>query len=160
MENEPYRLNPGLIRCIILALTLTAMTGARAQSGGVFTVVQAAGLSGGASTGGIFTVTGAVGRPAGASSGGNFVLRARGPGEITLIQTPGAPALVAARDHGGILISWPLPADGYVLEQATALDPKAVPWTPVVSPYYTNEMRVYTAEPSPNGHRFYRLRKP
>jgi hypothetical protein len=59
-----------------------------------------------------------------------------------------------------IIVSWPLPADGWVLEATNALRVVAAPWPQIAPPYQTNGANLQFTEPSPAGSRFYRLRKP
>ena len=116
---------------------------------------------GGASTGGVYTVTGTIGQPdAGTMSGGNYTLQGGFWGVIAAVQTPGAPYLTVARSNNAVVVSWPLPADGWVLEYTNALPKVAVAWPQLAPPYQTNGVNLQFTEPSPAGNRFYRLHKP
>ena len=118
---------------------------------------------GGTSTGGVFSVSGTIGQPdAGVMAGGNYSLVGGFWGIVTAIQTPGAPLLGVERLGGSVRIFWPLPAPGFVLDQAPALvsPPAAIAWSPVPFPYSTNATHISITVPAPAGNKFYQLRKP
>jgi hypothetical protein len=116
---------------------------------------------GGASTGGVYTVTGTIGQPdAGTMSGGNYTLQGGFWGVIAAVQTPGAPYLTVARSNNAVVVSWPLPADGWVLEYTNALPKVAVAWLQIAPPYQTNGVNLQFTEPAPAGNKCYRLHKP
>ena len=115
---------------------------------------------GGTSTGGVYAVSGTIGQPgAGTMSGGNYSMGCGFWSIVTLVQTPGAPALSILRTDGVVTISWPLPADGWVLEQTSALAGASTLWTRVEPPYPTEATHCrVTVAPTP-GRAFYRLRR-
>ena len=80
-----------------------------------------------------------------------------------VIQTPGAPLLAVRRDllTGTVTVSWPQPADGWLLDQTPALStvPSAIVWNQVGFPYQTNAGQISVTIPSPTGARYYRLRR-
>jgi len=116
---------------------------------------------GGTSTGGVYTVNGTIGQPdAGAMSGGNYALQGGFWGVIAAVQTPGAPYLSVTRSNSAVIVSWPLPAEGWVLEATNALPLVAAPWPQIAPPYQTNGANLQFTEPAPAGNRFYRLHKP
>lgn len=116
---------------------------------------------GGTSTGGVYTVTGTIGQPdAGTLSGGNYTLHGGFWGLIAAVQTPGAPTLSVARSNNTVIVSWPLPADGWVLEWTNRVDTVSAPWPQLPPPYETNGANLQFTEPSPVDNRFYRLHKP
>jgi hypothetical protein len=116
---------------------------------------------GGTSTGGVYTVTGTIGQPdAGAMSGGSFTLQGGFWSVVAAVQTPGAPYLTVTRSNNAVIVSWPLPADGWVLEYTNALPQLSVPWPQLAPPYQTNGANLLFTEPVPGGNRFYRLHKP
>jgi hypothetical protein len=117
---------------------------------------------GGTSTGGVYTVTGTIGQPdAGAMSGGNFTLQGGFWGVVAAVQTPGAPWLSVLRTSANtVVVSWPLPADGWVLEWTNALPQVSAAWPQFAPPYQTNGANLQFTEPAPAGTRFYRLHKP
>ena len=120
---------------------------------------------GGTSTGGVYTVSGTIGQPdAGPTmSGGSYSLVGGFWGIVAAIQTPGAPLLTITRNPAtaAVTVSWPKPADGWVLDQTGAVTspPAAISWSQVAFPYQTNATSTSITVPSPSGNRFYRLRK-
>jgi hypothetical protein len=56
------------------------------------------------------------------------------------------------------IVSWPLPAEGWVLEETPALNSRPAQWTQVTFPYVTNAMRISVLVSITNGNRFFRLR--
>jgi hypothetical protein len=116
---------------------------------------------GGTSTGGVYSVTGTIGQPdAGAMSGGNFTLVGGFWSVVATVQTEGAPLLTVARTTNTVVVSWPLPAVGWVLEWTNTLPQVAAPWPQIPPPYQTNGTNLQFIESSPAGNRFYRLHKP
>src|SRR5207245_8763204 len=116
---------------------------------------------GGTSTGGAFAVSGTIGQPdAGASSGGNFAVAGGFWGVIAAIQTPGAPLLSITHASANVVISWPLPAAGFVLDETPTLIGAPPPWAQVAFPYQNNATDIFITVSAPAGNRFYRLRKP
>jgi hypothetical protein len=59
-----------------------------------------------------------------------------------------------------IIVSWPWPAEGWVLECTNALPQMASPWPQIPPPYQTNGANLQFMEPAPTGNKFYRLHKP
>ena len=120
---------------------------------------------GGTSTGGVYSISGTIGQPdAGpAMTGGNYSLVGGFWSIVAAIQTPGAPLLTVTRNpaNRAVTVSWPTPADGWVLDQTSAMDspPAAISWSQVAFPYQTNATAISITVPSPSGNRFYRLRK-
>ena len=119
---------------------------------------------GGVSTGGVYEVRGTIGQPdTGLSSGGPFTLAGGFWSVLGAVPTPGAPSLLITNTPGGAVVSWPLPATGFLLEQTLQLTapPGAIPWNPVpAGSYQTNATHIFITVPMPSGHRFYRLRQP
>src|SRR2546427_2022735 len=117
---------------------------------------------GGTSTGGVYTVSGTIGQPdAGRTmSGGSYTLVGGFWSIVAAIQTPGAPLLTVTRNpaNGAVTVSWPTPADGWVLDQTSAMTspPAAISWSQVAFPYQTNATTISITVPSPTGNRFYR----
>jgi hypothetical protein len=116
---------------------------------------------GGTSTGGVYSVTGTIGQPdAGQMSGGNYSVDGGFWGLIAAVQTPGAPYLTVTRSNNAVIVSWPLPAEGWVLESTNALPKVSASWPQIAPPYQTNGVNLQFTEPTPTGNRFYRLHKP
>jgi hypothetical protein len=116
---------------------------------------------GGTSTGGVYSVSGTIGQPdAGKLSGGSFTLDGGFWGVVLAIQTPGAPYLSVTRSNTSVVVSWPLPALDFVLDQTATLTGSPPPWVQVPFPYVTNATDIFITVPSPAANRFYRLRHP
>ena len=118
---------------------------------------------GGTSTGGVFSVSGTIGQPdAGVMSGGQFTLVGGFWGIVAAIQTSDAPSLSVANLGSHVLLSWPMPADGWLLERTNILSGVAGPWTQVPPPYQTNSgvISVSFTNTPPVGNQFFRLHKP
>jgi hypothetical protein len=120
---------------------------------------------GGTSTGGVYCVTGTIGQPdAGTMRGGSFTLVGGFWGVIAAVQTPGAPYLTITLNPqlSTLNVSWPAPAEGWLLEGTNVLTGAAGPWTPVPLPYQTNNgvISVNFTNTPPVGNQFYRLHKP
>jgi hypothetical protein len=147
-------------RLLLLCSTLLLIThSAAAQNYAVdwFTIDG----GGGTSTGGVFSISGTIGQPdAGKLAGGNYVLDGGFWGIVLAIQTPGAPFLSITRSNSSVIVFWPAPAPGFVLDETTTLTGAPAPWTPVAFPYQTNATHIGISAPATTGNRFYRLRKP
>ena len=117
---------------------------------------------GGTSTGGAYAVSGTIGQPdAGTMSGGNYTLSGGFWGVVAAVQTPSAPWLTVMRtETNSVVVSWPLPADGWILEWTNALPVAAASWSQIPPPYQTNGVNLQFTEPTSTGNRFYRLHKP
>ena len=118
---------------------------------------------GGTSTGGVYSVSGTIGQPdAGEMSGGTFTLVGGFWGVVAAIQTPGAPLLSVLLTNGSVIVSWPRPAEGWVLDEVASLvtSPGSNDWTQVAMPYVTNATQIEVRMPPlVTGNKFYRLRK-
>ena len=116
---------------------------------------------GGTSTGGVFSLSGTIGQPdAGKLAGGNYALDGGFWGIVLAIQTPGAPFLTITRSNASVIVFWPAPAPGFVLDETTTLTGATPPWMPVAFPYQTNATHIGITAPASTGNKFYRLRKP
>ena len=118
---------------------------------------------GGASSGGAYSLAGTIGQPdAGISSGGGYSLVGGFWGVVASIQSA-APLLSITNASGTVVVSWPLSAGGFALEQTGVLvaPPALIPWNTVpAATYQTNASRIFITVPMPGGNQFYRLRKP
>lgn len=118
---------------------------------------------GGRSSRGALTLASTIGQFNTAVPRGSSLSVAGGFWGIFVVPTPGAPRLEVERlANGSARVLWPLPASGFVLDQTMALSnaPAATVWTQVPFPYQTNATHIFITEPSPVGHKFFRLRKP
>mgnify|MGYP000963274143 CR=1 FL=1 len=120
-------------------------------------------ISGGAgvSSGGIYSLRGTVGQPdAGRMSGGAFALEGGFWAVVAGARVPEAPLLSITRQAETIVMSWPVSAEGFVLEETAALLVPAPAWIPVTLPVRTNATEVSVTVALPVGTRFYRLVRP
>jgi len=162
-NNKPALNNKPVMKKLLFSLALAVPTFAHAQTYSIdwFTIDG----GGGTSTGGVYSVSGTIGQPdAGlAMTGGNYSLVGGFWSIVAAIQTPGAPLLTITRNpaNGAVTVSWPLPADGWVLDQTGAVTspPLAISWSQVAFPYQTNASTISITTASPSENRFYRLRK-
>src|SRR5688500_16202566 len=105
---------------------------------------------GGTSTAATFSVSGTIGQPdAGRMSGGNFTLEGGFWSGVSVIQTPGASTLYVTNGPSGVVVYWPLPATGFVLDETPALTgAPAIPWMQIPFPYQTNATHIYINVPA------------
>lgn len=89
---------------------------------------------------------------------GAFESTTTGPG-IDPYDTPPSPILSAAISGGNVVITWPLTAPEFVLDQSSTLSPSNS-WTQVPEPYATNNTGFSITIPMPASKNFYRLRMP
>jgi len=115
-----------------------------------------------ASAGGSYSLTGTIGQPdAGpVMTGGSFTLAGGFWGVVAAVQIPGAPSLSVTRSNNTVIVSWPAPATGWLLQSTTNLAAAPVSWTPILPPYQVGPTTISFVEPSPTGNKFYRLHKP
>lgn len=71
----------------------------------------------------------------------------------------GSPVLTIAMVGTQVVVSWRLPATGFILEETSTLS-LTDSWTPVSLPYATNATHISVAVSKPIDHKFYRLRSP
>lgn len=71
-----------------------------------------------------------------------------------------APELLIALNGNRVVLSWPLPATGWVLDRTSALVDAATSWTEVSASYQTNKTHVLVTMPMSAEDTFFRLRKP
>ena len=119
---------------------------------------------GSTSSGGAFSVSGTIGQPdAGVMNGGSYSLVGGFWGVVGAIQAEGAPLLRVTRLGSSVVVAWPFPSSGFVLQQTSALasPPSAIVWTDALSLAAVHVGSDWTVTiPSPAGNRFFRLRKP
>ncbi len=150
------RMQNSVIGVLVALLGLTASTAV-----GQFAIDwSTADGGGGTSTGGVYTVSGTVGQPdAGTMAGGNYTLAGGFWGVAAAVQTEGAPYLTVIRSNNAVIVSWPLPATGWVLESTNSLPQVSAAWPQITPPYQTNGANLQFTEPAPVGNKFYRLHK-
>jgi hypothetical protein len=59
-----------------------------------------------------------------------------------------------------LVVSWPLPADGWVLEWTNSVAAVSTTWPQIPPPYQTNAVQAWIVVPAPTGEAFYHLHKP
>ena len=115
---------------------------------------------GGTSTNGQYSLTGTIGQPdAGVMTNGGFTLQGGFWGVVAAAQTPGAPHLSITNAAGMVTVSWPLPADNWVLEQTNRLAGVAAPWPVVTATHVTNATDIRVTLPATPGNQFFRLHR-
>lgn len=151
-------LKPGSAFGVILALALFALNSASAQSYSIDWYKVAGG--GGTSTGAQYVVSGTIGQhdAGGPMTGGSYSLTGGFWSLVAAIQTPGAPLLTVFRTSTNtVVISWPDPSTGFVLQQNGDLKP--VDWGNVsATPNVVNGQKQIIVSP-PVGNLFYRLKQ-
>jgi hypothetical protein len=113
---------------------------------------------GGTSAGGPFSVSGTIGQPdAGGLAGGPFKVEGGFWGGITVLQTPGAPALKIKLIAGGLaVLSWAVDVTGFALEETTAIaQPNS--WSATPQPIVDTATE-HTVTVSASGNKCFRLR--
>ena len=147
------------ILIILLAVTGSLLCGRQnisAQSYSIdwFTVDG----GGGTSTGGVYSVSGTIGQPdAGTMSGGNYSIQGGFWSVIAAIQTQGAPLLTITRADPSVIVSWPSPSTGFVLQETASLA-NAI-WTNVAQTPVDNGTNKSITITPPMGNKYYRLKK-
>jgi hypothetical protein len=115
---------------------------------------------GGTSTGGVYTVSGTVGQPeAGTMTGGDFSLTGGFWSIIAAVQTPGAPTLTITNSGSSVMVSWPNPSSGFVLQQSPDLANPAT-WSSYGGTVSTNGGVNSINITPPAGNLFFRLYHP
>jgi hypothetical protein len=107
------------------ALILAALpTVARAQSGGPFDLFRSTiDGGGGTSAGGQFSLSGTIGQPdAGVTlASGQFSLTGGFWSLLSVVQTPGTPLLKIKLVEANAIVSWPVNASGFFLQETPTL---------------------------------------
>ena len=145
---------------IILILTIGFRLSASAQQYSLDW--HSIGGGGGQSAGGVYSVSGTVGQSAaGALAGGAFTLESGFWSMVAVVPTPDAPALAVALIKETVVLSWPLTATGFVLEQTALVPGDSKSWTQVpAGSYRTNDVNLSAVFPVLPGCQFFRLRQP
>ncbi len=75
-------------------------------------------------------------------------------------QAPSRPSLTIERTAtNSVVVSWPLPAEGWALERTNRVAGVSGTWPQVSPPYETNSSQAWIVVPAPAENSFYRLRK-
>jgi hypothetical protein len=110
------------------------------------------------STNGQFSVTGTVGQADATAPllGGSYAVTGGFWSFISVVQTPGSPELdIALRGPQTVLISWPAPSTGFVLQQTSALGTAA--WVDVTNSVTSTPLVNQVEVTFIQGNTFYRL---
>lgn len=114
---------------------------------------------GGTSSNGQYSVSGTIGQhdAGGPMTGGNYSLSG-GFWALFAVQTPGAPLLSISRTPtNSVLISWPSPSTGFVLQQNANLT--TTNWTTVPQTPVDNGTNVTVIIYPPTGSWYFRLKR-
>jgi hypothetical protein len=112
---------------------------------------------GGTSTGSVYSVSGTIGQPdaSGAMNGGNYSVTGGFWSLISVVQSAGAPLLTVTHSGNSVIVSWPYPSTGFVLQQNNSLN--AGNWTTSGFTIATNAVNNSITITSPTGNLFFRL---
>jgi hypothetical protein len=112
------------------------------------------------SSNGQYSVSGIIGQPdaSGTLSGGQYSLTGGFWSLISVVQTPGAPTLSVSYSASNVIVSWPSPSTGYVLQQNGSLNTGN--WTASSYSVNSNSTTLSITIPSPTGNLFFRLVNP
>jgi hypothetical protein len=112
---------------------------------------------GGASAKGQFSLTGTVGQAdASAMRAGNYSLTGGFWSILAVVPAPGAPLLTITRTATNtVVVSWPSPSTGFVLQQTSALAPAV--WNNVPQTPADNGITRSVVISPPSGNCFFRL---
>lgn len=116
---------------------------------------------GGTSTNTQFAVSGTVGQPdvGPAMSAGQFSVTGGFWSLVTAVPSPGAPALAVAHSGHNVIISWPSPSSGFVLQENTSpTNPNG--WSNYPGSISDNGTTRSITITSPAGNWLFRLRHP
>jgi len=79
---------------------------------------------------------------------------------IEYTQLPGPPSLSITRSNQAVIVSWPAPAEGWLLHATTSLLAAGSEWTEIPPPYEISGTSLQFTESALAGSRFYRLHRP
>jgi hypothetical protein len=144
-----------------VAVIACAMSTARAQSGGPFELNWCTiDNGGGVSRGGQFELSGTIGQhDAGALTGGQFKLEGGFWNGLTVAQTAEAPVLKIKFIGGQAILSWPLDAAGYILEETSAVAQPNT-WNPAPQSIVNTATEHTVTVPALGVIKCYRLKRP
>jgi hypothetical protein len=146
------------MKYLLLIVLLLASSAAYAQSYSI----DWHKISGGAgtSTGGVYSVSGTIGQPdaSGALTGGSFSVMGGFWSLIAVVQTPGAPLLTITRSGANVIVSWPSPSTGFLLQQNTNL--ATTNWTSFPGPVGDDGTTKRATNSPATGNKFFRLISP
>jgi hypothetical protein len=145
---------------MLLLCLLTLATYAQNYSIPWYKVAGGGGVSAGTNGASVFSVAGTVGQPeaGGSMTGGNFSVSGGFWSIVSVVPTPGAPILNIAYSGGSVIVSWPYPSSGFVLQQSSNLS--ATSWAVSSFTIVTNGSSNQVTITSPTGSLFLRLSNP
>jgi hypothetical protein len=145
---------------LVMALCLLSTGWAIAQAPSDFNLDWFTVSCGDSSSGGDYTLTGGIGAAeAVPAAGGDFGMVAGFWSILPSLEIGELPVLrIAFVAQNSVLISWPAPSTGWVLEESTA--PGASGWTDAAAPVISQGGDNTVRQPIPGGSRYYRLRHP
>ena len=148
---------PVLLWLVLLATLSSQLSTAHAQPYSIDWYKIAGG--GGTSTGGTYSVSGTIGQhdASGAMSGGNYSVTGGFWALINVVQTPGAPTLTVTQSGNNVMVSWPSPSTGFVLQQNGNL--ATANWITSGFTVSSNSTTMSITIPSPAGNLFFRLKQ-
>ncbi len=80
---------------------------------------------------------------------------------LGLLAIPSGPEpAIALTPTNSVIVSWPLPADGWVLQQTSSLTGNPPPWLEISPPYQTNLTQAWIITTPALGNQFFRLYHP
>ena len=94
--------------------------------------------------------------PSSSGPSGTLLLGANFRFSANVVYSPPPTLSITNSGTNSVIVSWPLPANGWVLEQTAALVP-TISWAPISPPYQTNSSRAWIVVSPAVGNRFYRL---
>jgi hypothetical protein len=112
---------------------------------------------GGTSSGGSFSLSGTIGQPdaGGTMTGGGYSLTGGFWSLVSVVQSAGSPTLTVSLLGSSVVVSWPAPSTGFILEQASNL--AATNWTTSAYTITTNGPTESITISAPTGNLFFRL---
>jgi hypothetical protein len=113
---------------------------------------------GGVSSNGQYSVSGTIGQhdASGAMTGGSYSLTGGFWSLISVVQMPGAPVLTITYSGNNVIVSWPSPATGFVLQQNSDLS--TANWTTSGFMVNSNSTTMSINITAPTGNLFFRLK--
>jgi len=145
---------------LLLSLLDPMALHARTYSINWYKVAGGGGTSAGTNGAGSFSVSGTIGQPetGSAMTGGSYSVTGAFWSLISVVQTPGAPALHITYMGGSVIISWPHTSTGFVLQQNSSLS--AANWIGSSFAVNSNSLSNSVTIRSPAGNLFFRLSNP
>lgn len=114
---------------------------------------------GGTSSSDGYSITGTIGQPdAGVMRGYPYTVVGGFWSLVAAVPPPGFSLNVALTETNSVVISWPIAAGNWMLQQSSELGESAH-WTEVSPPYSSNATHYFIVASMPVGTRFYQLRE-